>query len=1187
MTLVRKFVVFVVMALLTAVLFTPRTPVYALTPVFINEFHYDNTSTDAGEAVEVAGPAGTDLTGWDIVLYNGSNNLQYDSDPLSGTIPNLQNGYGTVFISYPSNGIQNGSPDGIALVDASNVVVQFLSYEGVMTAADGPAAGITSTDIGVSQSGTGAIGNSLQLTGTGYNYEDFTWAAEGPNTFGAVNTGQTFPPIGPGDTAPAVSTTTPDDGDTNVALNANLSITFSEDVNAVSWYDITCTISGNHTATESGGPLSYTLDPDSDFVYSETCTVTVYAAGITDTDSDDPPDNMDGDDIFSFDTANPPPTSPILINELDSDTPSTDTLEFVELYDGGTGNTDLSGLVLVLFNGNGDVSYAAFDLDGYSTDGDGYFLLGNAGLNPTPDIVFADNTLQNGADAAALYMADAADFPTGSLVTTADLVDALVYDTDDSDDAGLLVLLNPGEAQINENAAADGSNDSNQRCPNGTGGARNTGTYTQDSPTPGWDNCSPPPPPPIGQCGDPYTPVYDIQGSGTASTYDGVVVYTEGVVTGDFQTSSQLNGFFIQDPIGDGNTATSDGLFIFAPSVADVVLGDRVRLVGTVDEFNDLTELTAVGNMLVCGPAAPVAATLVDLPVTAVSDWEQVENMYITIAEEMTVTEHFNVARFGEVVVSADGRLYQPTNDQGGSQELNDRRRLLIDDGSNTSNPAIVPYLAPDNTLRLGDTTPGLTGVLSYGFGNYRLQPTESIVFSRANDRTAAPADLGGDIKVASFNVLNYFTTIDNGANNARGADSAAEFARQQTKIVEAILALDADIVGLIEMENNGPVAIGNLVDALNAASTPGNYAAVADPVSGTGTDAIKVAFIYRPATVTPVGASMSDTNAIFDRPPVAQAFSAYGNVFSVIINHFKSKGCDGATGLDLDQGDGQGCFNNRRTLQAQQLLSFITTVQTSSGSNDVLVVGDLNSYGLEDPIDTLVNGGLINQVAAHVPLETRYSYAFSGQVGYLDHALSTGSMGSTVTGVQIWHINSDEPRALDYNDDVIDPSETSSSLNPAYLYTSDAYRSSDHDPVLVHLTFDTIQNENGCYVVAIEGSPFTGPATTVPLTHPSITIGPRGNIDFKATIWASTEGVPSTACFEIHGTNGSDRLAGSGSHDTFFGYGGKDDLHGRGGDDIFTGGADQDKFRGFAGFDTVLDYQSGEFCNSIEAGCP
>jgi predicted extracellular nuclease len=160
--------------------------------IFINEIHYDNTGTDAGEAIEIAGPAGTDLAGWSLVLYNGSTGAVYDTDPLSGVISDQNGGYGTAVLSYPVNGIQNGSPDGIALVDASSVVVQFLSYEGTFTAVGGPANGLTSTDIGVSENGSEPLGRSLQLTGAGPTYGDFTWNTPATSSFGAVNSGQAF-----------------------------------------------------------------------------------------------------------------------------------------------------------------------------------------------------------------------------------------------------------------------------------------------------------------------------------------------------------------------------------------------------------------------------------------------------------------------------------------------------------------------------------------------------------------------------------------------------------------------------------------------------------------------------------------------------------------------------------------------------------------------------------------------------------------------------------------------------------------------------------------------------------------------------------------------------------------------------------------------------------------------------------
>ncbi len=169
---------------------TPGAAHAAGPAVFINELHYDNTGADSGEAVEVAGPAGTDLTGWSIVLYNGSGGAVYGTESLSGVLPDQQAGFGT--LSFPKAGIQNGSPDGLALVDASATVVQFLSYEGTFIAVGGPADGMTSTDIGVTEPGSGPVGDSLQLTGNGTRYGDFTWAGSQPSTFGTPNTGQTF-----------------------------------------------------------------------------------------------------------------------------------------------------------------------------------------------------------------------------------------------------------------------------------------------------------------------------------------------------------------------------------------------------------------------------------------------------------------------------------------------------------------------------------------------------------------------------------------------------------------------------------------------------------------------------------------------------------------------------------------------------------------------------------------------------------------------------------------------------------------------------------------------------------------------------------------------------------------------------------------------------------------------------------
>ncbi|HEY6179682.1 MAG TPA: Ig-like domain-containing protein, partial [Kofleriaceae bacterium] len=152
------------------------------------EIHYDNTGTDTGEAIEISGPAGADVTGWTIVLYNGNGGASYNTQSLSGTIPATCDTRGVIVINYPTNGIQNGSPDGMALVDASGAVVEYLSYEGVFAATNGPANGLTSTDIGVSEAGTEAVGQSLQRNGDG------TWSGPIGNTFGACNDSGAAPP---------------------------------------------------------------------------------------------------------------------------------------------------------------------------------------------------------------------------------------------------------------------------------------------------------------------------------------------------------------------------------------------------------------------------------------------------------------------------------------------------------------------------------------------------------------------------------------------------------------------------------------------------------------------------------------------------------------------------------------------------------------------------------------------------------------------------------------------------------------------------------------------------------------------------------------------------------------------------------------------------------------------------------
>jgi DNA/RNA endonuclease G (NUC1) len=340
-----------------------------------------------------------------------------------------------------------------------------------------------------------------------------------------------------GDTPPMVTSTTPASSANNVAVNSKVVVAFSESVSAgASAFTLVCGFP--QTFAQSSSPNnSFTLTPTSPLPYSTTCTVTVTAGQITDTDTDDPPDQMTSDFTFSFTTADPPQpvATNVIINEIDADTPGADTAEFVELYDGGVGNTRLDGLVVVFYNGSSDTSYAAFDLDGYSTNPNGYFTLGNPGV-PGVELIFdpgASGLLQNGPDAVALYAGNATDFPNGTGVTTANLQDAIVYGTDDADDLGLLVLLNAGQPQVNENGGGSGQTQSNQRCPNGSGSARNTSAYLQATPTPGGVNNCPPPPTPSNS----IIVVSQLYGGGgnPGATYqnDYVELYNRGTATVD------------------------------------------------------------------------------------------------------------------------------------------------------------------------------------------------------------------------------------------------------------------------------------------------------------------------------------------------------------------------------------------------------------------------------------------------------------------------------------------------------------------------------------------------------------------------------------------------------------------------------------------------------------------------------
>ncbi|MEO1617902.1 MAG: ExeM/NucH family extracellular endonuclease [Planctomycetota bacterium] len=452
-------------------------------------------------------------------------------------------------------------------------------------------------------------------------------------------------------------------------------------------------------------------------------------------------------------------------------------------------------------------------------------------------------------------------------------------------------------------------------------------------------------------------------------------------------------------------------------------------------------------------------------------DWESMVGKQVRVDGELVVVDTYDLARRGQVKL-ARKRLFLPTsyidpNDsdpdgqsfEGGSnvakvtaaQRNNDDAVITVDDDTEQQNvfpPNLFPELGKSRkTIRVGAKVSGLAGTVKKSNGRIVLVATEPLVVEPAG-RPSCPSLDGADLTVASFNVLNYFTTLSDGNNDARGANTESELERQEAKIVAAIKEMKADVIGLMEIENNVE-AEQRLIKAINQAVGSDMYAGVGRPEGFTespgGSDDIRVGMIYRKDRVEAVGEPQMIDDAVFfvARTPVVQTFRSIdgGEPVTVIVNHFKSKGGNSDANQENKQkGDGQAAYNAARRKQAFAITDYISGLQSDAR---VLVIGDLNAYQQEDPIDALRARGLVDlheQVRSGENTAPSYSYVYYGQCGSLDHAFATASLADDVTAIATWHINADEPRFVDYNEE----------YNPASLYEPSPYRSSDHDPVLI-----------------------------------------------------------------------------------------------------------------------------------------
>ena len=544
----------------------------------------------------------------------------------------------------------------------------------------------------------------------------------------------------------------------------------------------------------------------------------------------------------------------------------------------------------------------------------------------------------------------------------------------------------------------------------------------------------------------------------------------------------------------------SDAVFVYsAETVGVVAIGDTVQVTGRVSEFYGLTQIVVgAGGAQVVADAEPVEPAIIGWPATDTVR-ESLESMLVTPDGQFTVSDTYDTNVYGEVLLAAGTTpLRQPTDVAApGSAEAdaiaddNAARRITLDDGTTASfsadrslTPAYISLVEP---VRVGAAvTFAEPHIVDFRNDAWKLNPTTPLVADGSgvdgvvfeNTRTAAPEEVGGDVSVASFNVLNYFTTLGvddasctaytdrdgdgvsvRGGCDQRGAWDPEDFERQEARIVAAIEGLDASVVGLMEIENSARLgeeadeAVATLVGALNASAGTEKWAYVPSPANlpdATTLDVITSALIYQPAVVTPEGASAAldtsdaDVDAFQNaREPIAQTFvpATGGDAFTVVVNHFKSKGSAGPWPGDEDTGDGQGASTQSRVHQAEALTAWAEADPTGTGADAVMLIGDFNSYAREDPMQVFYEAGYVDAEGLFGGDES--SYVYDGLVGSLDHVLLNAAAADLATGADIWSINSGEAVALEYS---------RYNSHGTLFYEPSPYRSSDHDPVIVGL---------------------------------------------------------------------------------------------------------------------------------------
>jgi predicted extracellular nuclease len=786
--------------------------------------------------------------------------------------------------------------------------------------------------------------------------------------------------------------------------------------------------------------------------------------------------------------------------------------DFVELRNTGDADISLDGWSLQYASKTGRFNNAT-ELSGTVPAG-GTFLIqlaaGNGNGDPLPEADLTGSTNASGSG-GTFALSDA----TGAL--------ACEFEACAEDPAVVDLVGWGGSATFSGEAPAPATNNATSVSRVAATGENST-DFTAGDPTPGdagpddgGDDGGDDQPP-----ADPTeVTIAEIQGTGAESPLAGAPVITEGVVTAVYATGG-LNGYVLQTggtggALDLGTHTGSTAVFVHSPDTMDEVsLGDSVRVTGEVSEYFDATQISvgAEGLEQLEQPLAAVEpATLEDGFPTEEAQRESLEHMlYLPGEGDFTVTDVYSTNRFGEVALAIGdeplqqaGDIMRPGEEATAYFEGREDLKVLLDDARTTNfqnNPdQAMSWLTTEEPVRVGAAASFTEPVVvAYSFDQWRLNvttpwtsaDTDGVDFE--DTRETAPEDVGGDLQLATFNVLNYFTTLGEdtpgcepytdmngegttvrGGCDLRGAWGADDLERQQSKLVDAISGTGAEVVGLTEIENSARLgeeadeATATLVAALNEEDGEGTWAYVptgeayaAQGLDG-GQDAITNAIIYRPAAVAPQGAAQilaGDEAFENAREPIGQVFvplegsgeeQVEGEPFFFTINHFKSKGSSDAEDADLPEDPVQGNARTSRLQQAEALLTWGEQTAAELGVEDVLHGGDFNAYTQEEPLQLFYEEGFVNLAETHDP--EGWSYSFGGMVGSLDHVIANPSAAERVTGADDWQINGPESVMVQY-------SRYQNNLTD--LYESGPFGSSDHDPIIAGLDGGFADNGGG-----------------------------------------------------------------------------------------------------------------------------